>query len=126
MRIKAQVKYLHAMLHKAQENFNFEMNNVGNLETTKTQLIDLDIVFSSLVENVSQVSDSKAVELVKKIRPNSIKGVCNLAFILYQDHVVKEAQDDMLTANGFFLVLEFNMMESQILLWFTYMRTNHC
>lgn len=43
MRIEVQGKYLDAMPQNAYENLNFNMNNTRNLETTITQLANLNV-----------------------------------------------------------------------------------
>lgn len=109
MRIEAQGKYLQAILEKAQNSLTFDVNNTGNLETTRAQLTDFNLALSGLMDNVSQVCESKTVELGKEI---NIKRPHNSAFQHYQDGVADESHDTKFAANGTSLVLDLNVKGS--------------
>ncbi|KAJ0970892.1 hypothetical protein J5N97_018851 [Dioscorea zingiberensis] len=113
MRIEAQGKYLQAILEKAQKSLSFDMNNnTGNLEATRAQLTDFNLALSGLMDNVTQVCESKGAESGKEVSLDAIKRAHNSAFQHYQDDVVEEVQEAKFAANGASLVLDLNVKGS--------------
>ncbi|KAF5748732.1 hypothetical protein HS088_TW04G00690 [Tripterygium wilfordii] len=56
MRIEAQGKYLQTMLEKAQNCFSLNVSSNMNLEAAKSQLTDIHLAISSLMENMNAES----------------------------------------------------------------------
>ncbi|KAM0935333.1 putative transcription factor MYB-HB-like family [Dioscorea sansibarensis] len=112
IRIEAQGKYLQAILEKAQKNLTFDVNNAGNLETTRAQLTDFNLALSGLMDNVSQVCESKVAELGKEISLDNIKRTRNSTFLHYHGGVVEEHHDANLAGNGTSLTLDLNVKGS--------------
>ena len=112
MRTKAQAKYFQTILLKAREIITFDINSTKNLTTIRTQLTNFSLTFLGLMENVSQVYDSKAAKLGKKTSLDSIERSYNSAFQLCQDSAIKKAHDTELVANRTSLVPDMNVKES--------------
>ncbi|XP_038701171.1 myb family transcription factor PHL11-like isoform X2 [Tripterygium wilfordii] len=56
MRIEAQGKYLQTMLEKAQNCFSLDVSSNMNLEAAKSQLTDINLAISGLMENMNAES----------------------------------------------------------------------
>ncbi|XP_042490718.1 myb family transcription factor PHL11-like [Macadamia integrifolia] len=110
MRIEAQGKYLQTIFEKAQKTLSNDMNDNESLEATRSQLTSFNLAFSSLMENMNQVSGETRKEDVigKSLLYDKHKKSDGSAFQLYQEIEEVERKDIKVKVEERSLFLDLN------------------